>query len=142
MAFFYLELVLVCWELDRGGCSAEQGAGQWVARCWAVLQRGGSTRLQRTGRGGELQQGSWARRGGEPRKGEEGARVREGERRVLPAVFIEGERKLRGHRGRRRFQPKAINGGGHYFIVDGVVDDNRYREWGEGREGKWPSVTT
>jgi hypothetical protein len=37
MAFFYLELVLVCRELD-GGCSTEQGAGQWVARRWAVLR--------------------------------------------------------------------------------------------------------
>jgi hypothetical protein len=54
---------------------------------------------------------------------EEGERARAGERRELRSVvFIEGEGKPRGGEGGGGGSPKAINGSGHYFIVDGFVD--------------------
>ena len=45
----------------------------------------------------------------------------EGERRAQPGPFIERGRgrREREHRGRENDRPKAINGSGHYLIVDG-----------------------
>jgi hypothetical protein len=71
MAFFYLELVLVCRELN-GGCSAEQGAGQGVSASGGEWGMTGQGATPASGAGGELRRGRRATGTSEARRGELG----------------------------------------------------------------------